>query len=301
MRFFSRIRCATCSAISAVTRIIGALLVVAALGACSAIQLAYNNLPTVSYWWLDGYLDFDGAQTPKVRDELSRLLAWHRQNELPRLASLLKEAQAMAPGEVTPEQVCAMADRIRERLLAVTERAEPAGTELALSLNEAQLQQLERKYAKNNAEYRKDWLDRTPAQVQEKRYDQFLDRTEDFYGRLSAEQRELLKQQVAQSVFDPKLADAERRKRQQEALRLLRGFVAGKPSPAEARAALHDYIQRIAEPPPGPWRDHQQALLQEGCRNTAAMHNGMSASQRAQAVRRLQAYQDDLRELVAAR
>jgi hypothetical protein len=194
-----------------------------------------------------------------------------------------------------------MADQIRERLLAVTERAEPASTELALSLSESQLQQLERKYAKNNTEYRKDWLDRTPAQVHEKRYDQFLDRAEDFYGRLTAQQRDLLKQQVAQSVFNPQLADTERRKRQQEALAMLRGFSTAKPSPAEARAALHAYVQRIAEPPPGPWRDQQQALLQEGCRNTAAMHNGTSASQREQAVRRLQAYQDDLRQLVAAR
>ena len=282
-------------------RIIGVLCLAAALGACSAIKLAYNNLPTVSYWWLDGYLDFDSEQSPKVRDELAQLLAWHRQNELPRLSAMLQDAQALAPAEVTPEQVCAMADRIRERLLAVSERAEPAGTELALNLTDAQLQQLERKYAKNNATYRKDWLDRTPAQVQEKRYDQFLDRAEDFYGRLSTEQRDLLKQQVAQSVFDPRLADAERRKRQQEALVLLRGFVAGKPSPAEARAALHGYIQRIAEPPPGPWHDQQQALLQEGCRNTAALHNNTTASQRAQAVRRLQAYQDDLRQLVAAR
>ena len=133
-------------------RIIGVLLAAAALGACSAIKLAYNNLPTVSYWRLDAYLDFNGAQTPKVRDELEQLLAWHRQNELPRIASLLQEAQALAPGEVTPAQVCAMTDRIRERLLAVTERAEPAGTELALSLSESQLQQLERKYAKVNAE-----------------------------------------------------------------------------------------------------------------------------------------------------
>lgn len=282
-------------------RIIGVLLLAAALGACSAIKLAYNNLPTVSYWWLDGYLDFDSEQSPKVRDELAQLLAWHRQNELPRLAALLQDAQALAPDEVTPAQVCAMADRVRDRLLAVSDHAEPAGTELALSLTTGQLRQLERKYAKNNADYRKDWLDRTPAQVQEKRYDQFLDRAEDFYGRLGAEQRDLLKQQVAQSVFDPVLAGAERRKRQQEALVLLRGFAAGKPPPAEARAALHDYIQRIAEPPPGPWRDQQQALLQEGCRNTAALHNGTTASQRAQAVRRLQAYQDDLRQLVAAR
>ena len=282
-------------------RIIGVLLAAAALGACSAIKLAYNNLPTVSYWRLDAYLDFNGAQTPKVRDELEQLLAWHRQNELPRIASLLQEAQALAPGEVTPAQVCTMADRIRERLLAVTERAEPAGTELALSLSESQLQQLERKYAKVNAEYRKGWLERTPAQVQEKRYDRALDRAEDFYGRLTDEQRDLLKQQAAQSVFDPRLTDAERRRRQQDALAVLRGFVAGKPSPAEARAALHDYIQRIAEPPPGPWRDQQQALLQEGCRNTAALHNSTTASQRAQAVRRLQAYQEDLRQLAATR
>lgn len=282
-------------------RIIGVLLAAAALGACSAIKLAYNNLPTVSYWRLDAYLDFNGAQTPKVRDELEQLLAWHRQNELPRIASLLQEAQALAPGEVTPAQVCAMTDRIRERLLAVTERAEPAGTELALSLSESQLQQLERKYAKINAEYRKGWLERTPAQVQEKRYDRALDRAEDFYGRLTDEQRDLLKQQAAQSVFDPRLTDAERRRRQQDALAVLRGFVAGKPSPAEARAALHDYIQRIAEPPPGPWRDQQQALLQEGCRNTAALHNSTTASQRAQAVRRLQAYQEDLRQLTATR
>ncbi|AVQ82002.1 hypothetical protein C4F17_14120 [Variovorax sp. PMC12] len=295
MRFSSRFRCA------AMARIIGVLLLAAALGACSAIRLAYNNLPTVSYWWLDGYLDFDSEQAPKVRDELAQLLDWHRQNELPRIASLLQEAQALAPGEVTPAQVCTMADRIRERLLAVTDHAETAGAQLALSLTAAQLQQLERKYAKNNATYRKEWLDRTPAQVQEKRYDQFLDRTEDFYGRLSTEQRELLRQQVAQSVFDPKLADAERRQRQQEALALLRGFVADKPTPAEARAALHAYIQRVAEPPPGRWRDQQQALLEEGCRNTAALHNGTTASQRAQAVRRLQAYQEDLRQLVAAR
>jgi len=282
-------------------RIIGVLLLAAALGACSAVKLAYNNLPEVSYWWLDAYLDFDGSQTPKVRDELAQLLAWHRQNELPRVVGLLQEAQALAPREVTAAQACRMADEIRERLLAVAERAEPAGTELALSLTEPQLQQLERKYSKNNAEYRKEWLDRSAARVQEKRYDKFLERLEDFYGRLTAEQRDLIRRQVAQSVFDPRLADAERRKRQQETLELLRGFNATKPPPAEARAAIHAYVMRIADPPPGPWRDHQQALLQEGCRNLAALHNATGASQREQAVRRLQAYQDDLRQLVAAR
>lgn len=281
-------------------RIIGVLLVAAALGACSTVRLAYNNLPELAYWWLDGYLDFDGAQTPRVRDDLAQLLSWHRQHELPRIALLLQQAQALAPREIEAAEVCAMSERIRERLLAAAEQAEGPGTELALSLGAAQLQQLERKYAKSNAEYRREWLERSAARVQQQRYDKFLERLEDFYGRLTPEQRELVRAQVRQSLFDPKRVHAERLQRQQEALALLRGLQASRPSPAEARSAIHAHVMRIADPPPGPWRKHQQALLQEGCRNLAALHNSTSAAQRAQAVQRLRAYEDDLRQLAAA-
>lgn len=280
------------------TRIIGVLLAAAALGACSTVRLAYNNLPTLSYWWLDGYVDFDGAQSPKVRDDLAQLLSWHRQNELPRVAALLQETQALAPRDLEAAEVCRMADRIRERLLAVAEQAEGPGAELALSLGAAQLQQLERKYAKTNAEYRKEWIERSAARVQKQRYDTFVERLEDFYGRLSPEQRELVRRQVAQSMFDPRRALAERLQRQQEMLALLRGLQAA--PAAEVRAALHGWVMRIADPPPGPWRDHQQALLREGCRNLAALHNLTSAAQRTQAVQRLRAYEDDLRQLAGA-
>lgn len=282
-------------------RIIGALLLVAALGGCSAIKLAYNNLPGVSYWWLDSYLDFNGAQTLRVRSELDQLLAWHRQNELPKLAGMLRNAGSLATDDVTPAQACEMADELRARLLAVAEQAEPAGAELAVSLDDAQLKQLERKYAKINDGYRKDWLDRSRARQLEKRYEDFLDRAEDFYGRLDASQRELLRQEVAQSAFDPRAIDAERKRRQQEALALLRGFITQRTPPEQARAAIHDYVQRIADPPPGPWRDRQQALLQESCRNIAALHNHTTPQQREKAVHRLEAYEKDLRQLVAAR
>jgi hypothetical protein len=281
-------------------RIIGVLLAAAALAGCSTLKLAYNNLPELGYWWLDGYLDFDGSQMPRVRDDLADLLAWHRRHELPRLVELLRRAQALAPEDVTPEQACEFADQIRERLLAVALQAEGPGTGLALSLGEAQLQQLERKYAKNNAEYRKEWLERSPARWQEKRYERLLERYEDFYGRLEAAQRDVLKQQVAQSAFDPRAFDAQRRQSQQEVLALLRRFQAERTPPAEARAAIHAYVLRVAYPPPGPRRDRQQALQQEGCRNMAALHESTSAAQRQQAVRRLQAYERDLVELAAA-
>lgn len=281
-------------------RIIGALLLGATLAACSAVKLGYNNLPDLTYWWLDGYVDFNGAQTPQVRDELARLLAWHRQHELPQIAALLQKAQALALDDVTPAQACTLTEDIRARLLTVAQRAEAPGAELAVSLDEAQLQTLARKYAKNNADYASDWLQRSPAKQQDKRYDQFLERNEDFYGRLDAAQRALLRQQIAQSVFDAQRVDAERRQRQQEAVALLRRFASERTLAAEAQALLHGYVQRVSEPPPGPWRDYQQAVLDEGCRNVAALHNRTTPAQRQQAVTRLRAYEADVRELMAA-
>lgn len=280
-------------------RIIGAVVLGATLAACSAVKLGYNNLPELAYWWLDGYVDFDGAQTPKVRNELSGLLAWHRQNELPQIATLIRKAEALAPQDVTPAQACAFTEDIRARLLAVTTRAEMPGAELAVSLGDAQLQTLERKYAKVNAEYASDWLKRSSAGQQDKRYEQFLDRNEDFYGRLDSTQRALLRQQVAQSVFDVRRVDAERRKRQQEALALLRRFAAERTPAADARPLLHAYIQRVSEPPAGPWRDYQQAVLEEGCRNVSALHNATTPAQRQKAVERLRAYGADVRDLMA--
>ena len=280
-------------------RIIGALMVGAALAACSAVKLAYNNLPEVGYWWLDGYVDFDAGQGPRVRDELHRLLAWHRREELPKIADLLQQAQALAAADLTPDQACEVFDAVRLRLLALAEQAEPAGTALALSLSASQVDHLARKYAKVNAEYRKDWLDRSPSQQRDKRYDQFLDRSEDFYGRLDGGQREFLRQLIERSAFDPRELDHERRQRQQEALALLGRFQAEKPSQATARAALHAYVMRIAEPSPGPSRERQRRMRQESCTTIAALHNQTSPSQREQASRRLQRYEDDLRELGA--
>lgn len=280
-------------------RIIGVLLLGATLSGCSAIRLAYNNLPEFTFWWMDGYVDFNGAQTPRVKDQLGALLAWHRKNELPRLVGLLQKAEAMAPNDVTPDQVCALFDEGRARLMAAAEQAAGPGAELAMSLGDAQLQNIERKYAKNNADYASDWLEKSPDKVHQKRYEQFLERNEDFYGTLDARQRALMRQLTDQSAFDPRRVDAERRQRQRESLALLRRLSSGAVPPEEARQALVAYAQRISEPPPGPWRDYQQQLLKEGCSYVAMQHNATRPAQREQAVRRLQAYEQDLRVLMA--
>ena len=277
-----------------------ALLLGASLIGCSAVKLAYNNLPEFSYWWLDGYVDFNGAQTPRVKDQLAQLLERHRRNEMPKVLALVENAERLAVGDVTPAQVCAASDALRDSLLATAVDASVPGAELALGLGDAQLKQIEAKLAKNNAEYASDWLERSVEGQHRKRYDTFLERSEDFYGTLDDAQRALLRQMANRSIFDPRRVDAERRQRQRESLALLRRFANSGARPSEVQAALVAYARRIADPPPGPWRDHQQALLQESCSNIARLHNATRPAQREQAVRRLQAYAQDIRDLIAA-
>lgn len=281
-------------------RIIGVLLLGAALAGCSSIRLGYNNLPTLSYWWLDGYLDFDDAQAPQVRTELAQLLDWHRQNELPKFAALLQEAEALAPADITPAAVCRLSDEVRQRLMAVARQAEAAGAALLTRLERAQLGQLERKYAKGNAEYRKEWLALSPERRRAKRYDQLLERYEDFYGRLDGAQREVLRAATEASAFDWERQFAERERRQQRALDTLRRLQEADATAAQAGTAIRAYVNDIAAPPPGAWRDYQDALRDEGCRQLATLHRATTPAQRTRAAARLRSYQTDVLHLAGS-
>lgn len=285
--------------VSRLGRIIGLLGLALALSACSAIKLGYNSLDDVAYWWLDSYLDFTDEQAPRVREDLARLHRWHRAEELPRLATLLARMEELAAGDVTPAQACTVFAQFRDRLEAVAHRAEPAVVTLATGLSPEQVAHLQRRYQENNANYRKEWmaLPRT-AQV-DKRFAQFLERSEMVYGRLEEPQRQVLRAQLEASAFDPGKVLAERQRRQRDLLQTLERIGGGRAGFAEARTLMRGYLDRVREPPDGPALADQRALVEEACAIVATLHNSTTAAQREASLRRLRAYQRDLRELAA--
>ena len=283
---------------SGLRRIIGLLALAATLAGCSAIKLGYNNLDDIAYWWLDGYVDFTDDQSTRVREDLASLHAWHRRAELPPVIAMLQEMERLAPGDVTPAQACTFVQKARDRVNALTERAEPAAVTLSMGLTAEQLKHLERKYEKNDAEYRKQWVRIPRAEQKEKRYDQFLERGEMIYGKLEDPQKAVLRKLVEQSIFEPEKMLAERIRRQQDALQTLRKM-AGQPIAfGDARALLRGYLDRVQEPPEPAARRYQDGLIEEGCRNISVLHNSTSAAQREAAVRRLRAYQRDFGDLI---
>ena len=283
--------------VSSLARIIGLLALLAVLAACSAIKLGYNNLDSVTYWWLDSYLDLTDEQTPGVRDDLARLHAWHRTEELPRLGALLRDIEGIAPGEITSTQVCAFVPQLRERLNAVGRNAEPAVVTVALTLASDQLSHLERKYDKNNEQFRKDWLRLAPADLSEKRFKQMLERMEMIYGTLDDAQRTELRRQLDRSIFDPRRVLAERQRRQQDALQILRKLAGQPVALGDARNLLRGYFERLQASPDANYRKYEQDVIAETCGVISFIHNATSPAQREAAVRRMRAYQRDLREL----
>lgn len=277
------------------------LLIIAAslLTACSAIKLAYNQAPDLTYWWLDGYFDFNEQQTPKLRDELAKLFAWHRANELPKTANLLADVAKRMPGEISATQACMWYGQARGLIDNVSDQALPALAELAPSITPDQIVHLQRKYSKVNDEYMRDYIQGSPASREAKRLKQSMDRSESLYGKLEQAQIAAIKQVLAASSFDAATSLKERQRRQQELVDILKNLAALKATPQASQQVLKAYIQRTWESPDPAYRAYVQRLTQQACQSFASIHASTTPAQRANAARVLKAYEADLRILAA--
>ncbi len=282
------------------------------LQACSAIKLAYNNAPEFGFWWLDAYADFSDTQSPAVRAELARLLQWHRSEELPKIAELLQKTKRLATSDVLTAAVCDLFAETRERFNAVTNQAEKATASLAMSMTSAQIVHLEGKLAKNNKEWRNDWLQLSGKELFEKRLKANVERAQEFYGTLEERQLTALRAALEASSYDAQVSYTERLRRQQDLLQTLRqttgaGLGSGSTvaltsrSPAEGLAALRGYLERANKSPNPVYRTYSDKLITESCANFTALHNSTTPEQRERAVRRLAAYERDARELYGQR
>lgn len=278
-------------------RIIGLLALVFLLQACSAVKTVYGNAPTLTHWWIDGYVNLDKAQSAQLHEDLAQLQAWHRRNELPRYADALQRLASQMQGPVEAATWCALATDVRGNLERIAAAGGPAAAALATGLQPAQLQALARKHGKTNAEYRAKWLDAPAETLRERRFEQALERIEMVYGRLDDAQRAVLQAQLDRSRFTAQQAYAGRLQRQQDLLATLRQVAEGPlPAPA-AQAALQAAARRSLYGGDAAARAETEGRLQETCQTLAILHASTTPAQRENATRRLQGYASDFRAL----
>lgn len=277
-------------------RIIGAALVAAAvLGGCSVLRLTYGQAPELTYWWLDGYVDFDEAQAPRAREAIAAWFRWHRTTQVPEYAAQLARLRRELAEPVTPVQACRWWGEVRGRLDAAFERAVPPMAEFVVTMSPQQLKHLEQRYAKAITEARRDYLQVDRDERRRASVKRVVERAETLYGRLDDEQRLRIADLMAQSPFDPERWIAERAQVHQDIVAALSRVIAGRGTPEAAQATLRSLAERVKQSPRPAHREYQQRLVEHNCALAARIHNLTTPAQRQHAQTKVAGWEADLR------
>ena len=274
-----------------------AVLALLLLPACSAIKLGYQQLPTLSYWWLDSTVSFSGNQTPAAKEAIDKLYQWHRREELPGYAALLQRTAELSAGPLQPEQLCRVVEEVQTRLDTLMRQAVVQATPVAMALGPRQLSHLARQWERQNEEWEKEWLQGDTEARMERRLDRALSRYNSFYGELNTAQINLIKAQLAQSPWTAEWGRRDRQRRQQDLLSTLQRITQSNLTLAQAEGQLWGVWQRWLQPPDAGQRAVVQSLSQRACENLAQLHNTATPEQRVRVSRRLRAYERDLLDL----
>ncbi len=279
--------------------IIAAGLLMLALAGCSVLRLAYSQADELSFWWLDGYVDFDDSQSPRVRDAIGRWFAWHRRTQLPDYAALLDRAATEVLQDTTPATACRWFADLRQRADAAVDQALPEAAAIAAGFSTDQLLHIERQQARNSAEFREDFLQPDPTERLARSVERATERAEQLYGRLGDRQRQRIAEGVRSSPFDAERWLAERQRRHRDLLNELRRLQGTDTNGGASTAGLRGYWQRVQRSPDDGYRRYQERLEAYNCDLSAQLHNLTTPAQRQEAQRRLRGWQSDLRRLAA--
>ena len=267
------------------------------LAACSAVRLTYGQGPTLAYWWLDNYADFNAEQAPRVRAALADWFAWHRATQLPDYMQALAAMQVLTANPVTAAQVCSTVDGWQRRAEQAFDHAVPALAAHVRSLSTEQIGHLEKRQRVKQAELTTEYLQTDPAERAKGAFERTLDRAESIYGPLDESQRRLLAAGLAASPFSAERWLAERRQRQIDIVQSLRQWQAERPDADTVQAGLRRLALETGRSPRADYLAYSQRLNAANCALAATLHNSTTLAQRQRAIDKLRGWEGDLRAL----
>jgi hypothetical protein len=276
------------------------ILCVAVLAACSSIKFAYNHGDTLVYWWMDGYIDLDSSQSALVRKDIDKLLHWHRQTQLRDYAQLLGNGQKQLAGKLTQADLLQDYQEIKRATELLLIKAQPELADVARAMRPEQIAFLEKKFAKNNNEYRKKVMQGDVAKRNKIRYEKTLEQFESWFGNFSREQEAIIRKASDARPLDNDIWLEERMRRQQLILAMLRKVHAEKLSKeatvVQVQALVRDAIDRLESPERKAFYDGYIDSTSKLILQVVAI---ATPAQKAHAHKRMQGWIDDFNTLAA--
>lgn len=278
-------------------RMLSAIGLALLLGGCGAIQLAYNNVDTLIRYKTRDYVELDAAQRESFRQRLARLHQWHRREELPRYADLLVEIGRRVERGLTVSDIDWGMQAYRERYGVLIGNAVADAVPIAQSLSPQQIDDASKKLSIANAAYaRERHLDDPQRRVMHATT-QMKRQFSHWMGDLTDGQEALIAAYVRNRdvLWQWRMPDRERRQRRGiEMLRTLR----------EPGSLVEGFSELLLRPEVGRAPEYSQALERSEAelrRLLLALDKSATNDQRANVLRRINDYVQDLRALARSK
>ncbi len=258
-----------------------------------AVRFVYNQLDWLVPWYLDDYIALEGPQKQLFESRLDAYLQWHRREQLPLYAEFLEDVAGRAKRGLKPSDIATIQRRTEELAQAMVIQLQPDMIELFAMASDKQVEKLFRKFAEDDARFRKEYLEVSAREQRRQRAKEALLYVERWTGSLRKEQRKMIDdwsqsyELMAEELLETRTAW------QQEFRRILD---MRQDRPAYEAA----FKQLLANPTFG----RSDALQQKYDRNEQAvialylqLDHSLSPDQRTRMVKKLRSYADDFRHL----
>lgn len=265
---------------------------------CSTIRFTYNHGDTLLYWWLNAYIDVDSDQKPWIKQEIEELFTWHRATQLHDYAALLRTAQHQLAGRPTQQDLLADFNTIRSETRELLTKSLPELTDLARAMKPDQIAQMEKKFEKNNADYRKKFMSGDFDHRKKVRYEKAMEQFNLWFGNFSSEQEAQIRRLSDARPMDNDIWLDERMRRQRRILEVVRKIQSEKLDKTAASAQIAGLIKenfdRFDAPERKAFFDH---YLDTTTRFILGVIELTTPAQRAFAQQRMQGWIDDFNSL----
>jgi hypothetical protein len=274
-------------------RAITVVLVISIFTSGCTIKLAYNFLDWGLYWELEDYVKFNRDQRSLVKDEITKLVDWHRNDELPKYADQLEKLADGLENGLTVKQLDQTYNALSDGWQRIVIETLPAATDILSDLTDQQISDFFEILIEEEEDDANDIKRYTQEQLAIEREEYVSEKISDLVGKLNDEQKTLIAQwalkiePIAQLSLDHSIqwrikmqaTMAERQNKQQLAETLLVLF-------ANPDQLWSDQYRRVIEK-----NQHLVLTLLFDINQT------LTDKQRSKLIRKLNSFVEDLRDL----
>lgn len=281
-------------------RVLFLIALMALAAGCSTIRFTYDHGDTVLYWWLNAYIDIDSDQSDWVKQDIDNLFQWHRKTQLRDYAGLLANFQRQLAGNPTQADLMADYRDVRARTELLAYKALPEMADLARSIKPDQIAQLEKKFRKNNDDFRKKFMSGDADNQRKVRFKKSMDQFELWFGRFSSDQEALLRKASDARPLDNDVWLEERMLRQKKILAMLQRVQQEKLGKEQTMALIHNLLRDLLGRFEAPERKaFFDAYMDSTSKYILTAIRITTPAQKAHAQKRMQGWIEDFNTLAA--